>query len=72
METFERAAGAGMLFVHHGLFWGAPLRLTGGHRECGGFVPRIRKYFKEKSAQYRRVCPAVVFFGCPYGTFIAM
>ncbi|GHT85034.1 GTP cyclohydrolase 1 type 2 [Spirochaetia bacterium] len=34
METFQRAAdgGAGMLFVHHGLFWAQPLRLTGGHR----------------------------------------
>ncbi|MDR3139933.1 MAG: Nif3-like dinuclear metal center hexameric protein [Treponema sp.] len=34
LETFERAAscGAGMLFVHHGLFWGAPLRIKGGHR----------------------------------------
>jgi dinuclear metal center YbgI/SA1388 family protein len=34
METFERAAasGAGMLFVHHGLFWGKPLLLTGSHR----------------------------------------
>jgi dinuclear metal center YbgI/SA1388 family protein len=34
METFERAAacGAGMLFVHHGLFWGKPLALTGNHR----------------------------------------
>ena len=34
METFERTAalGAGMLFVHHGLFWGAPLRLAGNHR----------------------------------------
>jgi dinuclear metal center YbgI/SA1388 family protein len=34
-ETFQRAAdsGAGMLFVHHGLFWGQPLRVTGGHRE---------------------------------------
>jgi dinuclear metal center YbgI/SA1388 family protein len=34
LETFERAAalGAGMLFVHHGLFWGIPLRLTGSHR----------------------------------------
>ncbi|MDR3115228.1 MAG: Nif3-like dinuclear metal center hexameric protein [Treponema sp.] len=29
LETFKRAAvaGAGMLFVHHGLFWGAPLRI---------------------------------------------
>ncbi|MCL2269980.1 MAG: Nif3-like dinuclear metal center hexameric protein [Treponema sp.] len=35
METFERAAalGAGMLFVHHGLFWGAPVRLEGNHRQ---------------------------------------
>ncbi|MDR2398054.1 MAG: Nif3-like dinuclear metal center hexameric protein [Spirochaetaceae bacterium] len=31
LETFKRAAaaGAGMLFVHHGLFWGAPSRLQG-------------------------------------------
>jgi putative NIF3 family GTP cyclohydrolase 1 type 2 len=30
METFERAAeaGAGMLFVHHGIFWGKPWPLT--------------------------------------------
>jgi len=30
MSTFEHAAaiGAGALFVHHGLFWGAPARLT--------------------------------------------
>jgi dinuclear metal center YbgI/SA1388 family protein len=35
LETFKRAAalGAGMAFVHHGLFWGQPLRLAGGHRE---------------------------------------
>jgi len=35
LETFERAAelGAGMLFVHHGLFWGSPLRLAGNHRQ---------------------------------------
>jgi len=34
LETFERAAssGAGMLFVHHGLFWGDPVRITGVHR----------------------------------------
>jgi len=34
LETIERAAaaGAGMLFVHHGLFWGKPLALAGGHR----------------------------------------
>jgi dinuclear metal center YbgI/SA1388 family protein len=31
LETFKRAAaaGAGMLFVHHGLFWGEPLRIQG-------------------------------------------
>ena len=35
LETFKRAAelGAGMLFVHHGLFWGSPLRLAGNHRQ---------------------------------------
>jgi hypothetical protein len=40
METFERAAaaGAGMLFVHHGLFWGAPLRLAGNHRRRAQFL----------------------------------
>jgi dinuclear metal center YbgI/SA1388 family protein len=34
METFQRAAaaGAGLLFVHHGLFWGKPLSLKGNHR----------------------------------------
>jgi dinuclear metal center YbgI/SA1388 family protein len=34
LETFRRAAscGAGMLFVHHGLFWGTPLQVKGGHR----------------------------------------
>jgi dinuclear metal center YbgI/SA1388 family protein len=35
LECFKRAAdaGAGMVFAHHGLFWGAPLRVSGGHRE---------------------------------------
>jgi dinuclear metal center YbgI/SA1388 family protein len=33
LETFERAAGAGMLFVHHGLFWGKPVRLAGNIRK---------------------------------------
>ena len=35
METFKRTAacGAEMLFVHHGLFWGKPLRLAGNHRQ---------------------------------------
>ncbi|MDR0557295.1 MAG: Nif3-like dinuclear metal center hexameric protein [Treponema sp.] len=34
METFERAAesGAGMLFVHHGLFWGKTWALADAHR----------------------------------------
>jgi dinuclear metal center YbgI/SA1388 family protein len=40
LETFKRAAalGAGMVFVHHGLFWGEPLRLSGGHRERVKFL----------------------------------
>ena len=35
LEVFKRAAeaGAGFLFVHHGLFWGDPLALERGHRE---------------------------------------
>jgi dinuclear metal center YbgI/SA1388 family protein len=35
LETFERAAemGAGMIFVHHGLFWGSSLPLAGNHRQ---------------------------------------
>ncbi|MDR3147485.1 MAG: Nif3-like dinuclear metal center hexameric protein, partial [Treponema sp.] len=34
LETFEHAAsrGAGLLFVHHGLLWGSPLRVMGNHR----------------------------------------
>jgi dinuclear metal center YbgI/SA1388 family protein len=34
METFEQAAaaGAGMLFVHHGLFWGDPAAVAGNLR----------------------------------------
>ncbi|MDR3275813.1 MAG: Nif3-like dinuclear metal center hexameric protein [Treponema sp.] len=34
LETFRQAAaaGAGLLFVHHGLFWGKPLRVAGSHR----------------------------------------
>jgi dinuclear metal center YbgI/SA1388 family protein len=33
LETIERAAewGAQLLFVHHGLFWGVPLAVTGVH-----------------------------------------
>jgi dinuclear metal center YbgI/SA1388 family protein len=35
LETFTRAAaaGAGLIFVHHGLFWGSPLRVEGSHRQ---------------------------------------
>lgn len=35
LETFEKAAemGADLLIVHHGLFWGAPLAVTGPHRK---------------------------------------
>jgi len=35
METFKQAvqAGAGLLFVHHGLFWGKPLALETTHRK---------------------------------------
>ena len=34
-ETFERCADIGrkFLIVHHGLFWGRPLAITGSHRE---------------------------------------
>ena len=40
LEVFKRAAGAGagLLFVHHGLFWGKPLRLEGSHRERVKFL----------------------------------
>ncbi|MCL2381137.1 MAG: Nif3-like dinuclear metal center hexameric protein [Treponema sp.] len=40
METFKRAAraGAGLLFVHHGLFWGKPLSLEGGHLQRVKFL----------------------------------
>ena len=35
LETFKRAAerGADILFVHHGLFWGKPVPVTGSHFE---------------------------------------
>ncbi|MDR2808606.1 MAG: Nif3-like dinuclear metal center hexameric protein [Spirochaetaceae bacterium] len=34
LESFKKAAdaGAGLIFVHHGLFWGYPLQVTGRHR----------------------------------------
>ena len=33
LESFKRAAGekADLLFVHHGLFWGRPIAVTGSH-----------------------------------------
>jgi dinuclear metal center YbgI/SA1388 family protein len=48
LETFKRAAAAqaGMLFVHHGLFWGHPLRIEGVHRE------RIRFLLEHNLALY--------------------
>jgi dinuclear metal center YbgI/SA1388 family protein len=35
LATFEQAAdmGADMLITHHGLFWGAPLAISGAHRK---------------------------------------
>jgi len=35
LATFEQAAdmGADMLITHHGLFWGAPIAITGAHRK---------------------------------------
>jgi dinuclear metal center YbgI/SA1388 family protein len=40
LETFEKARdlGADMLIVHHGLFWGAPLAVTGPHRKRIAFL----------------------------------
>ncbi|GMO40161.1 MAG: Nif3-like dinuclear metal center hexameric protein [Termitinemataceae bacterium] len=40
IETFKRTkeCGAEMLFVHHGLFWGKPLRVEGGFRERLSFL----------------------------------
>jgi dinuclear metal center YbgI/SA1388 family protein len=40
LESFERTAkaGAGLLFVHHGLFWGSPLRIDGNLRRRVKFL----------------------------------
>jgi dinuclear metal center YbgI/SA1388 family protein len=40
IESFRRAveAGAGMLFVHHGLFWGPASKIGGSHRERVKFL----------------------------------
>jgi dinuclear metal center YbgI/SA1388 family protein len=48
MESFKRAAqwGADILFVHHGLFWGKALSLTGSHFE------RIRFLIENNLALY--------------------
>ena len=48
LESFKRCAASGgnFLFVHHGLFWGAPLALKGPHRE------RIRYLLDNNIALY--------------------
>jgi dinuclear metal center YbgI/SA1388 family protein len=48
LETITAAAqrGAGMLFVHHGLFWGKPSRISGALRE------RIRVLLEHNVALY--------------------
>ncbi len=40
LETFKRAVDwrADVLFVHHGLFWGYPVAVTGGHYERLSFL----------------------------------
>ncbi len=52
-ETIERAvtAGAGMLFVHHGLFWGESLPLTGTHYQ------RIKTLISANMALYAAHLP---------------
>jgi dinuclear metal center YbgI/SA1388 family protein len=53
METFKRAAaaGAGMIFVHHGLFWGQPLKIEGVLRS------RLDFLFKHNLALYAAHLP---------------
>jgi dinuclear metal center YbgI/SA1388 family protein len=53
METFVRAAeqGAGLLFVHHGLFWGKPERIEGAFRR------RIECLLKHNLALYAAHLP---------------
>ncbi|MDR2864008.1 MAG: Nif3-like dinuclear metal center hexameric protein [Spirochaetaceae bacterium] len=48
MESFIRAAecGAGMLFTHHGLYWGSPIRIA------GEFRTRIEYLLKNNLALY--------------------
>ncbi len=40
MEVFERAAdwGADLIFVHHGIFWGKPVPITGGYYKRISFL----------------------------------
>jgi len=40
MEVFERASdwGADLIFVHHGIFWGKPVPLTGRHYKRISFL----------------------------------
>lgn len=53
LETIERAAlaGAGMLFVHHGLFWREPERVTGNHYR------RLKTLFGANMALYASHLP---------------
>ena len=53
METFQRAIAwqADLLFVHHGLFWGRPLALTGTHLE------RVRVLVEHDLALYAMHLP---------------
>ncbi|MDR2468359.1 MAG: Nif3-like dinuclear metal center hexameric protein, partial [Spirochaetaceae bacterium] len=53
LETFERAnaIGAGMLFVHHGLYWGHQIALTGNFRR------RIKYLFDHDIALYAAHLP---------------
>ena len=53
VETFQRAGdwGAELLFVHHGLFWGRPLALTGTH------LARVRLLLEHDLALYAMHLP---------------
>jgi dinuclear metal center YbgI/SA1388 family protein len=53
LETFERAVAwqADLLFVHHGLFWGRPLALTGTH------LARVRLLLEHDLALYAMHLP---------------
>ena len=53
LETFRRAIdwGAELLFVHHGLFWGRPLALTGTH------LARVRLLLEHDLALYAMHLP---------------